>query len=141
MDTSLFGLVLTTDALAAATSDRSWLRAMLDFEAALATAEATAGVIPPHAAEAVRRCCAREADFDPVALGREGRLAANPAVALVAAVRRNVGDENARWAHFGATSQDVVDTALMLVLRQVLDVVLGDLARAAEAADVSATKD
>lgn len=135
MDTSLFGLVLTTDALAAATSDRSWLRAMLDFEAALATAEAKAGVIPPHAAEAVRRCCAREADFDPVALGREGRLAANPAVALVAAVRRNVGDENARWAHFGATSQDVVDTALMLVLRQVLDVVLGDLARAAEAAE------
>jgi 3-carboxy-cis,cis-muconate cycloisomerase len=129
----LFGLVLTTDDMAAATSDRSWVRAMLAFEAALATAEARAGVIPPEAAGAVRRCCARDADFDAADLGRQGRLSGNPAVALVAALRRRLPEGTAPWAHFGATSQDVVDTALMLVLRQVLDLVLGDLARTAEA--------
>jgi 3-carboxy-cis,cis-muconate cycloisomerase len=133
-DGSLFGLVLTTDAMVAATSDRAWVRAMLDFEAALATAEARAGVVPPEAAEAVRRCCAVDNDFDVVDLGRQGRLSGTPAVALVAALRRQLPANAARWAHFGATSQDVVDTALMLVLRQVLELVLGDLARAAEGA-------
>jgi 3-carboxy-cis,cis-muconate cycloisomerase len=131
---SLFGLVLTTDALAAATSDRAWIRAMLDFEAALAGAEAGAGVIPPEAAEAVRRCCSGDVELDAAQLGREGRLTGNPAVALVASLRRCLPEDVAQWVHFGATSQDVVDTALMLVLRPVLDLVLGDLARAADAA-------
>jgi len=119
--------------MAAATSDRAWIRAMLDFEAALAGAEARAGVIPLAGAKAVRQCCARDGDFDADHLGRQGRLAGNPAVALVAALRRLLPEDLARWVHFGATSQDVVDTALMLVLRQVLDLVLDDLARAAEA--------
>jgi 3-carboxy-cis,cis-muconate cycloisomerase len=120
--------------MAGVTSDRSWLRAMLDFETALAASEARLGVIPPEAAEAIARCCLRDGDFDPEALGREGRLAGNPAVALVAALRQRLPAEFARWAHFGATSQDVVDTALMLVLRQVLALVATDLARAEDAA-------
>jgi 3-carboxy-cis,cis-muconate cycloisomerase len=107
---------------------------MLDFETALAASEARLGVIPPQAADAIARCCLRDGDFDPEALGREGRLAGNPAVALVAALRQRLPAEFARWAHFGATSQDVVDTALMLVLRQVLALVATDLARAGDAA-------
>jgi 3-carboxy-cis,cis-muconate cycloisomerase len=130
----LFVSVLTTDAMTAATSDRSWLRAMLDFEVALARAEARAGVIPTGAAEAIEQCCRRDHDFDPVALGRAGRLSGNPAVALVGAVRERLEGQAAPWAHFGATSQDMVDTALMLVLRQALGLILGDMDRAKEAA-------
>ena len=130
----LFVSVLTTDAMTAATSDRSWLRAMLDFEVALARAEARAGVIPTGAAEAIEQCCRRDHDFDPVALGRAGRLSGNPAVALVGAVRERLAGQAAPWAHFGATSQDMVDTALMLVLRQALGLILGDMDRAKEAA-------
>ncbi len=130
----LFVSVLTTDAMAVATSDRLWLRAMLDFEVALARAEARAGVIPPEAAEAIERCCRSDQDFDPVALGRAGRLSGNPAVALVGALRERLPEQTARWAHFGATSQDMVDTALMIVLRQALRLVLGDLGRAKDAA-------
>lgn len=130
----LFVSVLTTDAMAVATSDRSWLRAMLDFEVALARAEAKAGVIPLEAAEAIERFCQRAHDFDPVALGRAGRLSGNPAVALVGALRERLPGQTAEWAHFGATSQDMVDTSLMLVLRQAISLVLGDMERAKEAA-------
>jgi 3-carboxy-cis,cis-muconate cycloisomerase len=136
----LFASVLTTDAMAVATSDRSWLRAMLDFEVALATAEARVGVIPPEAAEAIERCCGRDNDFDPVALGRAGRLSGNPAVALVGALRERLPGQTAQWAHFGATSQDMVDTALMLVLRQALILIVGDMDRAKEAAAVLAER-
>jgi 3-carboxy-cis,cis-muconate cycloisomerase len=107
---------------------------MLDFEVALARAEARAGVIPTGAAEAIEQCCRRDHDFDPVALGRAGRLSGNPAVALVGAVRERLAGQAAPWAHFGATSQDMVDTALMLVLRQALGLILGDMDRAKEAA-------
>jgi 3-carboxy-cis,cis-muconate cycloisomerase len=130
----LFVSVLTTDAMAAATSDRSWLRAMLDFEVALARGEARAGAIPPEAAEAIVLCCRSDDHFDPVALGRAGRLSGNPGVALVGALRERLPAQAAQWAHFGAASQDMVDTALMLVLRQALSLVLGDLDRAKEAA-------
>ncbi|HTW06912.1 MAG TPA: lyase family protein [Acidimicrobiales bacterium] len=130
----LFGLALTSDAMAAATSDRSWLRAMLDFEAGLALVQSRAGLVPAEACQAIRECCERGSDFDPAELGRAGRLAGNPAVPLVAALRRALPEEAARWAHFGATSQDTVDTALMLVARQVLDLVSADLASAAAAA-------
>jgi 3-carboxy-cis,cis-muconate cycloisomerase len=130
----LFVSVLTTDAMAVATSDGSWLRAMLDFEVALAKAEARAGVIPPEAAEAIERCCRADHGFDPVALGRAGRLSGNPAVALVGALRERLPGQSAQWVHFGATSQDTVDTALMLVLRQALSLIVEDLERAKEAA-------
>jgi 3-carboxy-cis,cis-muconate cycloisomerase len=130
---ALFGMVTTTDALARATSDESWLQAMLDFEMALARAEARAGVIPGEAGSAIERCC-KGLRLDPVELGRAGRLSGNPAVALVGAIRHALPEGAERWAHFGATSQDTVDTALMLVARDVIGIVAGDLARAAKAA-------
>ena len=131
----LFGLVVTTDALASATSDRAWLLAMLRFEAALARAEADLGVVPGDAAQDIERCC-YEAwdDLTPAALGRRGRLSGNPAVPFVAELRSRLPAGSARWAHFGATSQDVLDSALMLVAREVLDIVLADLGRLATAA-------
>ena len=129
----LFGPVFSTDELIEATSDRAWVASMLEFEAALATAEAEVGLVPTSAAAAIVRGC-HDIDIDPSALGRAGRLGASPAIPLVAELRRQLPPDVARWVHFGATSQDVLDTALMLVLRRVIDLVLGDVARLSAAA-------
>jgi 3-carboxy-cis,cis-muconate cycloisomerase len=129
----LFGPVFTTDALAGATSDRAWVAGMLEFEAALALAEAETGVVPADAAGEIARRC-RHLDVDVAVLGQAARLGASPAIPLVTELRRQLPADVGRWAHFGATSQDALDTALMLILRRVLDLVLGDLARLAAAA-------
>ena len=129
----LFDPIFTTDELAAATSDHAWVTRMLEFEAALAVAEARAGVVPPEAADAIGRCC-RSIDVDLAALGHAARLGATPVIPLVAQLRRLLPPEAARWAHFGATSQDVLDTALMLVLQRGLELVSDDLHRLSGAA-------
>jgi 3-carboxy-cis,cis-muconate cycloisomerase len=91
------------------------VRQMLAFEAALARASARAGVIPPDAAEAIQRACRVEA-FDVPALYRDAVAAATLAVPLVKRLGELVGD--ARYVHWGATSQDAIDTALVLQMRQ-----------------------
>jgi 3-carboxy-cis,cis-muconate cycloisomerase len=132
MTHGLFAPILTTDAMAACTSDESWLQAMLDVEANLAEAEAAIGIIPAEAAASIVSCC-RADRFDIDAIGRLGRLGANPVIPLVAALRRSAGDAG-DLVHFGATSQDIVDTAAMLVVKQASAVLLADLRRLAEAA-------
>jgi 3-carboxy-cis,cis-muconate cycloisomerase len=116
----LFSGLFVPDAVRDATSDRAWLQAMLDFEAALAAAEADAGVIPAEAAEAIAAACDAER-FDPGALGVEGRAAGNPVVPLVRALTGALSEEAGRYVHWGATSQDVMDTAAMLVARRALE--------------------
>jgi 3-carboxy-cis,cis-muconate cycloisomerase len=110
----LFGPIVTTDALLDATSDRAWVQAMLDAERALADAEEALGVVPAGSADAIGRSC-DAALFDVNALGRAARLGGNPVIPLVDALRVRVGPPAADWVHFGATSQDVLDTAAMLV--------------------------
>src|SRR4051812_8306664 len=101
---------------------------MLDFEAALARAQAAAGVVPAAAAEAISRTCAALGFRpDPEELSAQGRATANPAEPLVRALRAAVGGEAAGFVHHGATSQDVVDTAAMLVSRSALRLVRGQL--------------
>jgi len=130
----VFGLTLTTDAMAAATSDISWCRRMLDFEIALAVAEGTAALVPSGAVEEIERLTVDWASTDLAEVGRQGRLVGTPALAFVALVRSQLSTEAAPWLHFGATSQDTVDTAMMLMLRDGFDIVLADLGRAAAAA-------
>jgi len=119
--------------LAAATGDAAWVGAMCEAERALARAEAAAGVIPPEAAERIA-AAADPARFDAAAIVREGHAVANPAEPLVRRLR-----EAEALAHHGATSQDVVDTAMMLVAREARALVLAELdavaARCAELAD------
>jgi 3-carboxy-cis,cis-muconate cycloisomerase len=115
----LFGTLFVPDAIREEVSDRAWVAAMLEFEAALAAAEARAGVIPGEAAAAIAAACDPER-FDAEALGREGRAAGNPAVPLVGALTDAVAGDAARFVHWGATSQDVLDTAAMLVARRAL---------------------
>lgn len=109
-----------------ATSDVAWLQALLDAEAALAAAAARAGLIPADAAEAVAAACRAEA-FDPAAIGEAGRTAGNPVEPLVRALAEAVGDGAADYVHWGATSQDILDTGAMLVARRVLDLLLAQV--------------
>ena len=129
MSDELFGPIFVPDAVREAVGGRAWLQAMLDAEAALARAEARVGLIPREAAEAIASCC--DADrFDPEEIGRAGRAAGNPVVPLVKALTAAVSEtseEAARHVHKGATSQDINDTAAMLVARRALDLILADL--------------
>jgi 3-carboxy-cis,cis-muconate cycloisomerase len=113
-----------------ALSDRAWLAAMLDAERALAAAEARAGVIPPEAAEAIAAACDPDR-FDAAEIAEQGRDPGNPVEPLVRALRAAVEGEAADYVHWGATSQDILDTASMLVARDALDLLLDATAHAA----------
>jgi 3-carboxy-cis,cis-muconate cycloisomerase len=127
-----FAPIFVRAALMEAVSDESWYAAMLDAERALARAEASVGAIPPEAAATIEELCELDR-FDLAALSTEGRAVGNPAEPLVRALRERAGDA-APYVHFGATSQDIVDTAAMLVTRSAVALVAGDLAGAAAAA-------
>jgi 3-carboxy-cis,cis-muconate cycloisomerase len=127
----LLGPIFARGGAAAQTTDAALLQAMLDVEAALAHAWAQAGAIPADAAEAIAAACRADA-FDLDALGREAARHAQPVVGLVAALREAVGDPAAEHVHYRATSQDVVDSALMLVARRALAPLVEDLAVAGD---------
>ncbi|MDQ6712962.1 MAG: 3-carboxy-cis,cis-muconate cycloisomerase [Candidatus Dormibacteraeota bacterium] len=117
----------------ATVSDRAWVQAMLDVEAALARAESRTGVIPSAAADGIASHC-RVDEFDVAQLGRAAVRSANPVIPLVNALRAAVPKDAAPFVHHGATSQDVLDTAMMLIARRGLDLILADLDQAAAAA-------
>ena len=106
-------------ALTAEFSDIQLLQGMLDFEAALARAQAACGVIPATAVGPITQACHAQ-EFDRQALAESARAAGNLAIPLVkhltARVKREAPDA-ARYVHWGATSQDVIDTGLVLQLR------------------------
>ncbi len=110
----------------AAVSDTAWLQAMLDFEAALAQAEADAGLIPAAAANEIAGACRAEL-FDAAEIGRRSVAAGNPAAPLVLALTDAVSAEAQQYVHAGATSQDVIDTSFSLMARRAIDVILDDL--------------
>ena len=132
-DGGLFDAVLARGGARAAVADEAWLQAMLDVEAALARASAEVGVIAVEHAEAIATACRAEW-FDVAAIGAEAANVGNPAEPLVRALRVRVGGAAADDVHRGATSQDIVDSAAMLVARRALEPVLGDLGGAADAA-------
>jgi len=126
----LFGPSLTTPQMAEAVGDDAWLAALLRFESALASAQSRAGLIPVDAAAAIRAAC-EPARFDLTALGRDAVASATPVVPLVAALRRAVGERAAEFVHRGATSQDAIDTAMMLIARDALDLLTLELSELA----------
>src|SRR5918996_877217 len=107
-------------------SPEALIGAMLRFEAALARAEARAGAIPAPAAEAIAAACDSEA-FDAEAVWHEGEAAGTPAIPLVRRLTESVPAEARGWVHLGATSQDVMDTAMVVQSRAALDALGGDL--------------
>jgi 3-carboxy-cis,cis-muconate cycloisomerase len=130
---SVFASIAVPAELREAVSERAWLEAMLDAERALAHAESLADVIPATAAAVIAERCDPD-DFAWDELAAQARATGNPAEPLVRALRAAVGGEHARFVHYGATSQDIVDTAAMLVARRAIDLILAELDGAAVAA-------
>jgi len=127
----LFGGVFARGGVEA--DDTAWLQAMLDAEAGLARALERAGLAPAGAGEAVT-AAARAGNFDPNELGGLAALTGNPVPGLARALARQVPQTAVSAVHRGATSQDIVDTAAMLLTKRAIDVMAADLARAADAA-------
>jgi 3-carboxy-cis,cis-muconate cycloisomerase len=117
----------------ARTNDLDWLQAMLDTEAALARALERAGCAPAGAGAAVT-AQATAGKFDVAELGRQATPTGNPVPALVRALSELVPPDAREAVHQGATSQDIIDTALMLIARRGLDAIGTDLAVAAACA-------
>jgi 3-carboxy-cis,cis-muconate cycloisomerase len=127
---SLFDTLLSTPGMIAAFDDAALVQAMLDFEAALAAAQADEGLLPRTAAQAIAAAC--QADrFDIPALVAAGRRSGTLAVPLVKELTRLVAQADAEGAavvHWGSTSQDVQDSAMVLVTRAALRLLDDDLA-------------
>jgi 3-carboxy-cis,cis-muconate cycloisomerase len=121
----------TTEQLAKRFSDRSMLQAMLDFEVALARAEERHGIIPPSAADAIAKVALAD-NFDATVIAHETQRAGTPGIPLVKALTervRAVDPAAAGFVHWGATSQDVADTALILLLKRAQPLLAADYAR------------
>ncbi|MEV5569927.1 3-carboxy-cis,cis-muconate cycloisomerase [Spirillospora sp. NPDC052269] len=127
LDVGLLSPVRAGTAAEALTGDAAWLRALLDAEAALARAQARLGLVPADAADTITQA-ARAARPDPAGLARRARGAGNPVVPLVADLRALAGDAG-RHVHHGATSQDIMDTAGMLVAARTRREITGTLGR------------
>jgi 3-carboxy-cis,cis-muconate cycloisomerase len=125
-----FSAIFVPEELREAVSDRAWLQGMLDAERALAAAGAAVGLVPKDAAARIGDVCRAEL-YDPAGLAHDGRLVGNPAEPLLRELRSAAGEEAADYVHLGATSQDIVDTAAMLVSRRAVVLVLAELDRLA----------
>jgi len=131
MSGRLIESLATTPTLAALFSDESVLQAMLEFEAALARAESRTGVIPKDAADAIT-AAARPCNFDIPSLADAAFRAGTPAIPLVKMLTEQVRKTDvdaARFVHWGATSQDVADSAMSLLLKRAEPLLIGDLSR------------
>ncbi len=128
----LFSGLFARGPVAAQVSDEALLQAMVDVELALVRAVVRAGLAPERAA-AELSCASDVTALDIGQLGRSTAEKGTPVPALVSALRERLGDSEAATAlHRGATSQDIVDTAIMLVARRALGPLLSDLAAAGE---------
>jgi 3-carboxy-cis,cis-muconate cycloisomerase len=126
VDSAIFGGLFTTAAMRAVFSDESRLQRMLDVEAALARAQVRVGIIPAAAAAEIT-AKARLERFDLEAIRRGTELTGYPIVPLVRALGAACADDASRYVHWGATTQDIVDSALVLQMRDALALIADDL--------------
>ena len=132
---NIFEGFLSTSEMLEAFSERNYLAAMLRFEASLARAQASVGLIPEAAAQSIIGSCKVEL-FDVARIVRDSGLAGSIAIPLVKSLRETVGllnQQAAGFVHFGATSQDVIDSALALVTRDALRLIEADVNKAVAA--------
>ena len=131
MSVRIIDSLTVTGPLADLFSDDSILQAMLRFEVALARAEAACNVIPESAAKAIADA-AQASHFSAEKIAEEARLSATPAIPMVKALRKLVHSRNpeaASYVHWGATSQDLCDTAMVLLLKKAQPILEADLLR------------
>ena len=125
-DSAIFGGLYGTDEIRALFDDRRRLGFMLQVEVALARAQAALGIIPVEAAEAIAAAADPHA-LDLAQIRAETEKAGQPVMALAKALTQAAGPEAGRWIHWGATTQDITDTARVLQLRAALDPIERDL--------------
>jgi len=138
MDSTLFSTLFGDTEISERFSDAEFVRAMLEVESALATVQGRLGVIPAAAAAQIVAVAARlELDFERLRSGVE--KSGVPVIELVHQLREQVGGEAADYVHWGATSQDILDTARVLqiraglaVLERILESLIGNLAQLAD---------
>jgi 3-carboxy-cis,cis-muconate cycloisomerase len=131
---SLLTPLISSAAMRAVLDDRARLQRMLDFIVALARAEAAVGIVPALASDQIANAAKAER-YDVNALGEEAVAAGNIATPLINALTAEVAKTDAAaagYVHWGATSQDVIDSALVLDLRAAIDALIADLNRAIE---------
>ena len=114
-DGPILGVLYGSDAMRATFDEHAYFQRMLDVEAALARVQARLGIIPPDAAEAIS-AAAHVENLDPAELAASARNVGYPVVGLVAGLSRAAGNAGA-WTHWGATTQDIMDTATVLQVR------------------------
>ena len=125
LDSEMLGPLFATDAMRACFSDQAWLGSMLAAEAALARAEAGLGLAPDGLASAIEAIA--PADLDATALGRQTAVAGVPTIPFVKAIQELLPPDFERAFHRGTTTQDILDTALVLRLRDALALIATDL--------------
>ncbi|GLZ86898.1 3-carboxy-cis,cis-muconate cycloisomerase [Metapseudomonas resinovorans] len=138
----LFDAYFTQPAMRAVFSDQGRVQGMLDFEAALARAEASVGLIPGDAVAPIEAACKAEL-YDYSALAQAIATAGNSAIPLVKALGKRVAAKSTdaeRYVHLGATSQDAMDSGLVLQLRAATELLEQDLAGLAQALAVQAER-
>ena len=122
-DSTLYRALLHDDEIGQLFSDQAEVDAMIRVEAALARVQGGLGVIPEESARQIARAL-RDLPVDPASLAAGTRTAGVPIPALVDALRKRMqAAQHSRYLHHGATSQDIIDTGLVLRLREVCDIV------------------
>jgi 3-carboxy-cis,cis-muconate cycloisomerase len=125
--------LFSSEAVAETLSDTAWLAAILAFESALARAESEAGLIPSEHASAISSLCESAAGasapngLSAAELGREALATGTPVVPLLSQLRARLPEDVAEHLHFGATSQDALDSAAMLVSQRALGAIVTEL--------------
>jgi 3-carboxy-cis,cis-muconate cycloisomerase len=133
-NSALLSSIFASAAVGEIFSDRAVLQAMLDIEAALAAAEAEAGLIPATVVAPIRSACDASL-YDLEKIGSEAALASNVAIPLVKALTSKVNEKARGYVHWGATSQDIIDTAFTLAAGRALAGMRRDMAGAIDGLD------
>lgn len=136
---SIFGDTFTRGWEIGLIDDRSWLAAFLEVETALLRAGVAAGAVPPTAASEIEKRWA-EAPLEIESISAAAGAGGNPIIAIAAALTTSVPQDLRRYVHFGATSQDILDSAVMVLSRRALAVIHGHLSAGAEAARALASR-
>jgi 3-carboxy-cis,cis-muconate cycloisomerase len=127
IDSAIFGNIFSTEAMRAVWSDENRTRKYLDIEAALARVQARLGIIPPEAADEIVANCVLE-KIDMAKLRAQTERIGYPILGVVSQINALCRDKLGEYCHWGATTQDITDTATVLQIREGLALVENDLA-------------
>jgi 3-carboxy-cis,cis-muconate cycloisomerase len=119
LDSAIFSPLFSDAEISALLTDEAFVSALVEVEVALARAQARVGVIPTAAAEQISRV--KAADIDITALTKGTIRSGFPIIALVQQIRRQAGEEAEPYVHWGATTQDIMDTASVLQMRAAIE--------------------